>query len=285
MAVNCGTPAPETMRVVQMEPGPMPTLMPSRPRSISSRARFIGSDIARDELNVGQSFLHRFTASMTRMLWRVRRIDRDHVHLAAHQFLGAFEEIAGGPDGRADPQAALLVLGGVGVFQFLLDVLNGDEALEVVMLVHHQQLFHAVPVQDFLGLFERGAHRDGDEVFLRHHVLDRQIEAGFETQIAVGENADQFAVAGNGNAGDAVALHEREGVGDFLFGRDGDRVHDHAAFTALYAVHLFGLPAMRHVAVNEADAALLRERDGEVRFGNRIHGGADDGNVQRNTAG
>jgi len=26
MAVICGTPAPETTRVVQMEPGPMPTL-------------------------------------------------------------------------------------------------------------------------------------------------------------------------------------------------------------------------------------------------------------------
>jgi hypothetical protein len=32
--------------------------------------------------------------------------------------------------------------------------------------------------------------------------------------------------------------------------------------------------------VNESDAALLRERDGQVRFGDGIHGGADDGDVQ-----
>ncbi len=38
MAVICGTPAPETTRVVQIEPGPMPTLMPSTPSEISSRA-------------------------------------------------------------------------------------------------------------------------------------------------------------------------------------------------------------------------------------------------------
>jgi hypothetical protein len=36
-----------------------------------------------------------------------------------------------------------------------------------------------------------------------------------------------------------------------------------------------------HVAVDEADAALLRERDGQVRFGDRVHRRADDGNVQR----
>jgi hypothetical protein len=31
MAVICGTPTPATMRVVQIEPGPMPTLTPSAP--------------------------------------------------------------------------------------------------------------------------------------------------------------------------------------------------------------------------------------------------------------
>src|SRR2546427_4839251 len=36
-AVNCGTPAPATIRVVQMEPGPTPTLMASGPAAIRSR--------------------------------------------------------------------------------------------------------------------------------------------------------------------------------------------------------------------------------------------------------
>ena len=33
--------------------------------------------------------------------------------------------------------------------------------------------------------------------------------------------------------------------------------------------------------MNDSDAALLRQRDGEVRLGDRIHGRADDGNVHR----
>ena len=38
IAVSCGTPTPATMRVVQIEPGPMPTLTASAPASISARA-------------------------------------------------------------------------------------------------------------------------------------------------------------------------------------------------------------------------------------------------------
>ncbi len=33
IAVTCGTPTPATTRVVQIEPGPTPTLMPSTPAS------------------------------------------------------------------------------------------------------------------------------------------------------------------------------------------------------------------------------------------------------------
>src|SRR5215470_395053 len=38
MAVICGTPTPATMRVVQIEPGPIPTLTPSAPCSTSALA-------------------------------------------------------------------------------------------------------------------------------------------------------------------------------------------------------------------------------------------------------
>jgi len=38
IAVSCGTPTPVTMRVVQIEPGPMPAFTASAPASISARA-------------------------------------------------------------------------------------------------------------------------------------------------------------------------------------------------------------------------------------------------------
>ena len=38
IAVSCGTPTPATIRVVQIEPGPMPTLIASAPASASAFA-------------------------------------------------------------------------------------------------------------------------------------------------------------------------------------------------------------------------------------------------------
>jgi len=36
MDVNCGTPQPVTIRVIHIEPGPTPTLIPSAPARIKS---------------------------------------------------------------------------------------------------------------------------------------------------------------------------------------------------------------------------------------------------------
>ena len=98
-----------------------------------------------------------------------------------------------------------------------------------VLIVDHQQLFHAVLVQDQLGLFQRGADRDGDQVLFGHHVADGDVGAGLEAQIAVGEDADQPLALRDGHAGDLVAPHHFERVGDHLVRADGDRVDDHAA--------------------------------------------------------
>ena len=51
MAVSCGTPTPATTRVVQIEPGPMPTLMASAPAAISALAPSAGRDVAGDHLH------------------------------------------------------------------------------------------------------------------------------------------------------------------------------------------------------------------------------------------
>ncbi len=51
-AVICGTPTPATMRVVQIEPGPMPTLTPSAPASTSARAASAVTMLPRDHLLV-----------------------------------------------------------------------------------------------------------------------------------------------------------------------------------------------------------------------------------------
>ena len=130
-------------------------------------------------------------------------------------------------------------------------------------------------VEDVLGLLEGGADGDGDEVGLRHHFGDGNVGARFEAEVAVGEDADEPAVAGDGDAGDFVAAHDLEGVGDELLGGHGDGVDDHAGFGALDLVDFARLLIDGEVAMDDAEAALLGHGDGHAGFGDGIHGGGE----------
>ena len=68
-------------------------------------------------------------------------------------------------------------------------------------------------------------------------------------------------------------------------GMDRDRIDHHAALELLDHLHLVGLFGGRHVAVNDAHAAGLRHGDGEARFGDRIHRGGDERDVELDAAG
>jgi len=66
IAVSCGTPTPATMRVVQIEPGPMPTLIASAPASISACAPSLVAMLPAITCTALESRLMRLTASSTR---------------------------------------------------------------------------------------------------------------------------------------------------------------------------------------------------------------------------
>ncbi len=72
-------------------------------------------------------------------------------------------------------------------------------------------------------------------------------------------------------------LHEREGVGQGLVRVDGDGVHHHAGFVSLDEANLLGLGVRLEIAVNDADAAVLRHGDRHLGLGHRVHRGGDDG--------
>ena len=69
MAVSCGTPTPATIRVVQIEPGPMPTLMASAPASISALAPSAVAMLPATTSIALESRLMRVTVSRTRLEW------------------------------------------------------------------------------------------------------------------------------------------------------------------------------------------------------------------------
>ena len=90
----CGMPTPLTTRVVQIEPGPMPTLIASAPAAIRSRAAFFGRDVPDDQIQFGKLPLHFLDRFEHARGMSMRRIDGDDVHFRAHQLGRAFEKVA-----------------------------------------------------------------------------------------------------------------------------------------------------------------------------------------------
>ena len=67
IAVSCGTPTPAMIRVVQIEPGPMPTLIASAPASINALAPSPVATLPATTCTEFDKRLMRVTASSTRL--------------------------------------------------------------------------------------------------------------------------------------------------------------------------------------------------------------------------
>ena len=67
--------------------------------------------------------------------------------------------------------------------------------------------------------------------------------------------------------------------------RDRDRITDDAAFEFFDRADLARLLLDRHVLVHDPDPAFLCHRNGQARFGHRVHGGRHQWNVQRDRSG
>ena len=214
----------------------------------------------------------------------MRSVNCQHVNFLEGHFLRPFQEIAGGADRCADAKASLLVFRCVREFQFFLNVFYGDQALEIEILVHNQQLLDAMALKDFLCFLQSGADGHGDEVVLGHHFADRLVKIALEAQVSIREDAYEALSARDRQPGNLVLVHEIERLPDGNFRSDRYRVHNHAALRPFHLVHFFGLAFDGHVPVNEPDAALSCDRDGETRVRHRVHCCGDDGNIQRDLA-
>ena len=149
----------------------------------------------------------------------VRGVDHDDVAFRLDQRHGARIAVFADAGRGGDAQAAALVLAGVGIFLRLLDVLDGDEADAAIGVVDDENLLDAVLMQQPLGLVRLHAFAHGDEIVLGHQLAHRLARIVGEAHVAVGQDADQLAGAlavgalHHRNAGDAIALHQGQRVG------------------------------------------------------------------------
>ena len=244
-----------------------------------------GGDIAGDELDIGQAVADGFNGVHDPLGVAMSGVDGDDVGLGARHFNGALQVVPGSADGGADAEATLLVFGGARIFEFFLDIFDGDETFEVEVLIDNEEFFDAMFLENAFGFFQGGADGNGDEVGLGHHIADELGMIFFKAEIAIGEDAGEASAAGDGKAGDAVLGHDLEGLTEGDVWRDGDGIDDHAAFGAFDAINFFILPVDGHVAVNDADTALAGDSDGEAGLGDGIHGGGGERDIEDEGAG
>jgi hypothetical protein len=107
-----------------------------------------------------------------------------------------------------------------------------------------------------------GASPTRDQPLARGHDLaHRRVHARLEAQVAVGDDAHHGAPLQHRESPRCRAARQLHDLAHRDFGRDGDRVAQHAGFVALDARHLGRLLLRRQVLVHDADAAFLRDGD------------------------
>jgi len=294
MAVSCGTPTPATTRVVQIDPGPIPTFTQSTPASISAhpsidqRAGPVGRayipgynfDLA---LKSSGDLTDRFQYALG---VAVRRIDDHEIDPHFDQGRHPIHDVGRHAHSRPNTEPPVFVLAGIGVLAALAYVFEGDEALQVALLVHDGKLFHLVRLQDLDGLIQGRAHRHRHQIVGGHHLPNGRVAIKLKPDVPVRHDPHELVrLVHHRNAPDGVVRHHVAGIGHRVVGRNRDRVENHPVLRPLHAPHLGGLVFDRHAFVKHPGAPLASQRNGHVRLRDRIHGRGQDRNVELDVLG
>ncbi len=169
----------------------------------------------------------------------------------------------------------MLILGGKRVLLALIEVLDGDQASELAVIVDERELLDAMLGEGGDDIVRADPDGSRDETLAGHDVLDEgglALEARHEPHVAVGDDADERpVVVDDGEARDAVGRAHRVDLFDRGVGSRGHGVGDHARLAALDAVDLRCLIFDREVPVQDAEASLSGDRDRHPRLGDGVH--------------
>jgi hypothetical protein len=178
-------------------------------------------------------------------------------HQRRHPLLG----VAAGADRRASPQPTPFVLAGDGKIAGFLDVLDRDHPAQLKAVVDHQHFLDAMLVQQGDDFLAAGAFAHRHQPLLGgHDGADRSVHIVLEAQVATGHDADQILAVHYRHPGDVVGAGQRHHLADAGVRRGDDGIVDDAAFVFLDPPHFLRLFLNRHVLVDNADAAFLRQR-------------------------
>src|SRR3990167_2060140 len=245
-----------------------------------------GGDVAADHIDLREVLLDPAHALDHALAVAVGGVHHQHIDAGLDQQLDTLFSALTHAHCRPHAQLAMGIACGVGEGVLLGDVLDGENARQLIAVVDHQHTLQLVLVHQRLGLSLSGAIFDEDQTLTRGHDLaHRGVETGLETQVTAGHDAHDLALVHDGEAGDTVLLRQLDHFTDLDARRDGDRVAQDAGLVTLDARDFGGLLTGRHVFVDDPDAAFLGDRDRQTGFRDRVHRGGHERQIQLNVAG
>ena len=194
MAVICGTPTPDTTRVVQIDPGAN-----SDPQRVGARVNqglgaVGGGHVAGDHLDIGAFAFGRYQRRNHVVRVAVRRVDTQRVNAGAPQRRDALGAVGSHSNRGAHPQASQAVLARRGIAHRFVHVLDRDQPAQPLLIVDQRQLFNSMGLQDVLGRIQVDAQFGGDHLG-RHQLAHRLVQPLDEAQVAIGKHPHQTVLA------------------------------------------------------------------------------------------
>ncbi|MMZ61809.1 hypothetical protein D1872_239780 [compost metagenome] len=100
------------------------------------------------------------------------------------------------------------------------DILNGDKALQDIVLIDQRQFLDLMLLQKHFGLLQRRTNRCGNQVVAGHDLADLDAVVMHKPQIAVRQNPDQFMlVVHDRHPGNPEFAHHRFRIGNQMVRR------------------------------------------------------------------
>src|SRR5215813_15006769 len=95
-------------------------------------------------------------------------VDDKAINPGADKCIGSFAVISGCADCGSDPQSAQCIFGCRGILDGFLDVLDGYQSLDSLVVVDDKKLFNPMLLQNRLGLIQSGADGNRNKRLLCH---------------------------------------------------------------------------------------------------------------------
>ena len=147
-------------------------------------------------------------------------IQDNDVNMGVCQSSHTVQNIGGDAYAGAAEKASLGILCGIRVLDLLLNILDGDESAEIVILVDDGELLHLRLGQNLLRILHADAHRCRHQVLAGHAVPDQLAVILFKLQIAVGDDAHQLPVLGDRHAGNPELAHQLVRIAERMLRRE-----------------------------------------------------------------